>query len=151
MTADAMPSRRDGDRSARPTAGDVMRPPVTTVEPQAHLAAAAYLMKRSGESALVVISDDESRRPVAIITDTDVSHAVADGRDPQTTRISELHRPAPVTVERGTPVEDAARSMLSHGFHHMPVVDGGRLVGLLDMSGLCAALLDRGEDAPVRS
>src|SRR3954452_13236227 len=148
MTLDAMQSRQN---RPRPTVGDLMRAPVTTVEPQAHLAAAAYLMKRSGDSALLVISDDDERRPLAILTDTDVSHAVADGKDLQTTRISELHRAVPVTVERDTPVEDAARLMLSHGIHHMPVVDGGRLVGLLDMSGVCGALLDRGESQPVEA
>ena len=145
MTTDATQPRQDrsGERP-RPTAGELMRPPVTTVEPQAHLAAAAYLMKRSGESALLVISDDDSRRPLAILTESDVSHAVADGRDLQTTRISELHRPVPVTVERDTTVEEAARLMLEHRIHHVPVVDGGSLVGLLDMSGVCAALLDEG-------
>jgi len=150
MTSDALlpPPDASGPRPGRPTVGDVMRPPVTTVEPQAHLAAAAYLMKRSGDNALLVISDDDSRRPLAILTDTDISHAVADGRDLQTTRISELHRAVPVTVERDTSVEEAARSMLAHGIRHLPVVDGGRLVGLLDLSGVCAALLDEDGDRP---
>jgi CBS domain-containing protein len=151
MTTDALPPGRTsaGDRPAVLTVGDVMRPPATTVEPQAHLAAAAYLMKRSGDNALLVISDDEDRRPIAILTDTDISHAVADGRDLQTTRISELHRAVPMTVQRSTTVEEAARSMLAHGIRHMPVVDGDRLVGLLDLAGVCAALLD--EDPARRS
>ena len=34
---------------------DLMRPPVVSVERDAHLAAAAYLMRKAGDSALVVV------------------------------------------------------------------------------------------------
>jgi hypothetical protein len=37
------------------TAADVMRPPLTTVEQQGHVAAAAYLMRHAGASALMVL------------------------------------------------------------------------------------------------
>ena len=62
------------------TVGAVMRSATTTVEPDAHVASAAWLMKRANDSALVVTSDD-GRVPIAVITDADVSQAVADGRD----------------------------------------------------------------------
>jgi CBS domain-containing protein len=61
-------------------AADVMQPVPTTVEPEAHLAAAAYLMRQAAASALVVLRDERTRTPVGIVTDTDVAHAVADGR-----------------------------------------------------------------------
>ena len=149
MTADAT---RTGaptpDLALRPTVEQLMRPAVTTVEPSAHLAGAAYLIKRSGDTALVVLSDENSRRPISIITDTDISQAVADGKDLQTTRISDLHHAAPVTVDRSATVEAATRLMLSHGIHHVPVLGDGRLVGMVDMSALCAALLQPGERGP---
>jgi CBS domain-containing protein len=121
--------------------GRVMRPAVTTVESAGHLAAAAYLMKHSGDSALVVTTDDDSRRPVALITDADISQAVADGRDLGQVRIRDLPLRPPVTVEPGASADEATRLMLREGIYHLPVVAGGRLVGLVDMADLCRALL----------
>jgi CBS domain-containing protein len=62
----------------------------TTVELHAHVAAAAYLMHRTHATALVVITSDASRRPIAIITDTDIAQMVADGGDINQTYIDEL-------------------------------------------------------------
>jgi CBS domain-containing protein len=127
----------------RITVGEVMRRPTTSVETRAHLAAAAYLMKRSGDSALVVTTDDDERRPVAIVTDTDVAEAVASGRNLEETRIAELRTTPPVTVEPGTLVVEAARTMLLQRIQHLPVVEAGRLVGIIDMSDACRGLLER--------
>ena len=63
------------------TAADIMRPALTTVEGQAHLAAAAYLMKHAGATALVVVDDEQAKHPIGLITDADIAEAVADGRD----------------------------------------------------------------------
>ena len=121
-----------------PTVADVMRPAVTTVEPGAHLAGAAYLMKHSGDNALVVTA---SERPVAVITDTDISQAVADGRNLEEVRLSDLPRREPIVVTPDTDVLTATRTMLLHRIHHLPVVDGDRLVGIVDMTDLCRPLV----------
>jgi len=118
-----------------------MRPPATTVERRAHLAAAAYLMKRSGDSALVVTTDDGTRTPLGVITDADIAQAVADGRDLEQVRISDLLARGTVGVAPGTPVGDATRLMLDRGLHHLPVVDDGGLVGIVDMADMCRALM----------
>jgi CBS domain-containing protein len=119
---------------------DVMRPATSTVEGTAHLAAAAYLMKHRGDTALVVTTDDADLRPIALITDADITQAVADGRAMESTRISDLGLTPPLTVESGTSAWDAARLMLSRHIHHLPVVVGGRLVGLVDFSDVCRPL-----------
>jgi len=129
----ALPSR-----ALAPTVADVMRPAVTTVEPGAHLAGAAYLMKHSGDNALVVTANS---RPVAMVTDTDISQAVADGRNPEEVRISDLPRREPIVVTPDTDVLTATRTMLLHRIHHLPVVDGDRLVGIVDMTDLCRPLV----------
>jgi CBS domain-containing protein len=63
------------------TAADVMRPPLTTVEQQAHVAAAAYLMHHAGATALIVL-DAQTGQPAGIITQADIARAVADGKPP---------------------------------------------------------------------
>src|SRR3712207_8058810 len=76
-----------------------MRPATTTVETDAHLASAAYLMKRAGDSALVVMPGDGVGGPVAVITDAHISQAVADGRNLDETRINQLGLPRPACVD----------------------------------------------------
>lgn len=62
-------------------ARDVMRPAPTAVEPNDHLAAAAYLMKHKDASALVVVDGEDAWRPVGVITEADIVQAVADGKN----------------------------------------------------------------------
>jgi CBS domain-containing protein len=126
------------------TVGEVMRPAVTTVERHAHLAAAAYLMKHGRDTAVVVTTDDESRTPVGIITEADVAQAVADGKNVNEVRIDQLGGREPVMTSPGATVEDAANLMLSAHVRHLPVVDGARLVGIVDIIDACRALLDAG-------
>jgi CBS domain-containing protein len=61
------------------TAADVMRPPLTTVTQYDHVAAAAYLMKHAGTTALIV-TDAQTGQPAGIITEADIAHAIADGK-----------------------------------------------------------------------
>lgn len=123
------------------TVGQVMRSPTTTVEPDSHVASAAYLMKKSQDSALVITADDNGRTPLAVITDADISQAVADGKDLNDTRLNQLHLPRPVAADPGTPVAAAAAQMLDGHLLHLPVVEEGRLVGLVDIADVCRALL----------
>ena len=73
-------SEQDSSVPIPATVADVMRPPVTTVGQYDHAAAAAYLMKHAGVSALVVL-DSQTDQPIGIVTEADIAHAVADGRD----------------------------------------------------------------------
>ncbi|UOY03593.1 CBS domain-containing protein [Blastococcus sp. PRF04-17] len=137
----ASPDPAPGDE---PTVGSLMRSPAVTVEADAHVASAAYLMKHSGAGALVVTADDLGVVPIAVLTDVEVSHAVADGQDPNETRINQLRLPRPVAIHPGTSVTEAAEQMLGMSLQHLPVVDDGRLVGVVGVTEVCRALLTRG-------
>jgi CBS domain-containing protein len=97
------------------TAADVMRPPLTTVEQQGHVAAAAYLMKHAGMTALIVL-DTWTGQPAGIITEADITRAVADGKDVNSTRISELMTTRPTVITTTTSIRDAAKIMTSGHF-----------------------------------
>jgi CBS domain-containing protein len=58
-----------------------MRPPLTPVEQAGHVAAAAYLMKHAGATALMVL-DVQTGQPIGITTQADIARAVADGKPP---------------------------------------------------------------------
>ncbi len=119
-----------------------MRPALTTVEPNDHLAAAAYLMKHSHATALVILDDEETKRPTGVITDADIVRAVADGKDMNEARIYDLMSTAPTVIKATTSIRDAARIMIDRRFRHLPVVgDDGGQIGMVDISDVCGALL----------
>jgi CBS domain-containing protein len=131
--------------SSRPqnpaTVGEIMEPALTTAHATDHIAAAAYLMKHAGSTALVVL-DAATDRPVGIVTDTDVAHAVADGKNVNEVRISEVMTPEPIVVGTATSVREAAEVMTKGHFRHLPVVGDSGLAGIVDMSAVSLALLD---------
>jgi CBS domain-containing protein len=124
------------------TAADVMRPALSTVKPDDHVAAAAYLMKHAGATALVIVDDAEARHPLGLITEADIVRAVADGKDVNHVRIHDLMTPDPTVITAQTSVREAAESMLAGHFRHLPVVDDGGLIGIVDIGDVCQALLD---------
>ena len=128
--------------AAPATAADVMRP-LTTVEQQGHVAAAAYLMKHACATALMVL-DAQTDQPVGIITEADIAHAVADEKDVNSARIYELMTTRPTVIKTTTNVRDAAKIMTSGHFRHLPVVGDTGLVGIVDITDVCRALLEPG-------
>jgi CBS domain-containing protein len=124
-----------------------MRPPVTMIEQNDHLAAAAYLMKRADATALIV-TQAQTSQPIGIITEADISHAVADGKNPNDVRIYQLMTPRPTVVNTTTSIRDAAKVMTSRRFRHLPVIGDAGLVGIVDITDVCRALLEADVSGP---
>jgi CBS domain-containing protein len=131
-----------GSPRAPATAADVMRPALTTVEPDAHLGAAAYLMRHARTTCLVVVDDEQAKRLVGLLTEADVVHAVGDGNDVNDVRIRDLMTTSPTVINSTTTIHDAAKSMVAGDFRHLPVVDDAGVVGMVDIADVCRALLD---------
>jgi CBS domain-containing protein len=135
------------DPSAQPSApplatvADIMRPPVTMVNQNDHVGAAAYLMKRADATALIV-TQVQTGQPTGIITEADISHAVADGKNPNDVRIYQLMTARPTVVNISTSIRDAAKVMTSGRFRHLPVMGDAGLVGIVDITDVCRALLE---------
>jgi len=124
-----------------------MRPPVTTVEQNDHVAAAAYLMKRANATALVV-TQVQTGQPIGIITEADISHVVADGKNPNDVRIYQQMTARPTVVNTTTSIRDAAIVMTSGRFRHLPVIGDAGLLGIVDISDVCRALLEADVSGP---
>jgi NAD(P)H dehydrogenase (quinone) len=122
------------------TAADVMRPAPATIEPRDHVVAAAYLMKHAGATALVVVDDEQTEQPVGIITEADIAQAVADGKDVNDVRVRTLLTTHLTVINAGTSIRDAARSMVTGHFRHLPVAGEAGLIGMADITDVCAAL-----------
>jgi CBS domain-containing protein len=130
-------------RTAAATVADIMRPPLTTVKHHDHVAAAAYLMKHAGTTALIV-ADAQSGQPVGIITEADVTHAIADGQDVNDVWVSAVMTSRPAVITR-TSIRDAAEMMTARHFRHLPVAGDTGLLGVVDILDVCRALINAGE------
>ena len=128
------------------TVADVMHPPVTAVNQNDHVAAAAYLMRRAGATALIV-THAHTGEPVGIITEADITHAVADGKNPNDVRIYQLMTASPTVISTTASIREAAKVMTSRRFRHLPVMGDTGLVGIVDITDVCRALLDISEAA----
>lgn len=80
------------------TVRHVTTPPMITIEAGAHLAAAAFLMRHAHSSSLVVVADN-TREPVAMITEADVTDAVARGCDTENVRVHEIVKAKLMSVQ----------------------------------------------------
>jgi CBS domain-containing protein len=96
------------------------------------------------EVRAVFVCDDE--RFVGVVTrKTLVREVVATGLDPKTTPVGEIAEEPLYTIEASTPVEEAFQFMEEKDAERVPVVEGGRLVGVLSRSVLQRRLA---EDEP---
>ena len=66
------------------------RAATTTVGQYDHVAAARYLMRRAGTTALTVLDGQQSNEPIGCVTETDVAAALTQGKDLNETRIRDL-------------------------------------------------------------
>ena len=129
-------------QAAAVTVADVMRPPLTTVGQHDHVAAAAYLMKHAGTTALIV-TDPQSGQPVGIITEADITHAIAHGKNVNDVRVNAVMTTRPATTTTST--TDAAKISTARHFRHLPVTGDAGLLGGADITDLCRALIGAGQ------
>ena len=115
---------------------------VVTVAPGATLHDAARAMAERKVGAAVVI-DPEQPGP-GIITERDVLHSVAQGQDPKIERVSDHLSPKITFAAPDWSLERAAEEMVSGGFRHLVVVDGGEMVGVLSMRDIVRCWVEDG-------
>lgn len=119
---------------------DVMTQPTVTESRHDSLRSAAERMWRQQTGSLIITEDGEM---AGIITERDVLRAVALGGDPDKTSVDDAMTTEVFTVPPEMQLQDAAREMAARWIRHLPVVDGGQLVGVVsmrDVTGVFAAL-----------
>ena len=144
VAAQKSPPHPPHPRPAAATVADVMRPPLTTVAPHDHVAAAAYLMNHAGTTALMVV-DARAGQPAGIITAADIAHAIADGKDVNDVWVDAVMTTRPALTAT-TSIRDAAETMTARQFRHLPVACDVALLGVVDITDVCRALLGAGQE-----
>jgi CBS domain-containing protein len=113
----------------QPVRSVMQRRNVLKAPPKTLVISAARLMAQKTVGAVMVIEDE---RLVGIFTERDIAfRVVARGLDPQTTRISDVMTHAPETVDPDKPFGYALLRMHEMGFRHLPVLEHGKVVGIV--------------------
>jgi CBS domain-containing protein len=109
---------------------DVMTSDPQSVAPSATVAEAARLMRDNDIGSLPVV---EGGKVVGVVTDRDIAvRAVAEGKDPQNTKVGDVRSTDIVTVDPQQDLAEALRLMARHQVRRLPVVEeDGRLVGIV--------------------
>lgn len=109
------------------------------IGPEATLLEAATHMIDSGVGYLGVVS---RRQLVGILTEHDLVEAVSEDIDPGEATVAEWMSEAPDTVPCSISVREAATWLLEAGYHHLPVMENGELLGIVTVKDLLWAMLD---------
>ncbi len=122
---------------------DAMIPDPQTLEASATAQEAGEHLREPEVRAVYVC--DEGRFVGVITRKTLVREVVAAGRDPRGTAAGEIAEPPHWTLDSGLPLDEAFRFLEEHDAERVPVVEEGRLVGVLSRSVLRRRLA---EDEP---
>lgn len=124
------------------TGGDVLRTPVTDMisgrvvvaTPEISVQEAAQLMRTERVSSVLVLHPDG--RLCGILTDRDLrNRVVAEGLS-VTSRLAQVMTPEPITLRPDALAFEALLEMLARDVHHLPVVEGGRPLGVVTSTDL---------------
>ena len=118
------------------TIGDVMTGGAECIGESDKLRDAAKRMAELDVGAMPICGDDD--RLKGMLTDRDiVVKALAQGKDPDSTKAGELAEGTPVYVTEGTSVDDAVSVMKEHKVRRLPVLnDEKRLTGIVSQGDL---------------
>jgi CBS domain-containing protein len=115
------------------TLGEVMSRDVITIEPFDTIGHAAEKMVAEGVSAIVV---SDGGRLIGIVTERDLTRAVAGRVHSSEARVREWMTADPQVVSESTDPVEAVQIMLEGGFRHLPVVENERAVGIVSIRDL---------------
>ena len=104
---------------------------VETISPESSLADAIDLLSAKGIGAVVVTDHDGSLR--GILSERDIVRALARQRDALSTRVALHMTPHVVTCTPDMMVGEVMDEMTRGRFRHMPVIEHGKLIGIISI------------------
>ncbi len=113
---------------------EIMTQKPVTLETRDTVTAAARSMRDGNIGDVVVL---ESGKVQGILTDRDiVVRALAEGRDPARTSVGDICSRELTTLSPTDTIEDAVKIMRDKAIRRLPVVEGGRPVGIVSLGDL---------------
>ena len=121
------------------TARELMSQGVECVASTETLVEAARKMRDLEVGALPICGEDQ--RLQGMLTDRDiVVKCIAEGKDPNSLRASDLAQAKPVTIGADDSAEETLRTMAKYQVRRLPVIDGHQLVGIVAQADVARAL-----------
>ncbi len=127
------------------TVGDIMTRHVLTAPPSATVAEAATRMNERRVGAIVV---EEDGRPVGILTERDLLRLAASGADAGSARVVEWMTADLNTTTPSEEITAAFQKLAGQSYRHLPVVEDGRLAGIISIRDLVKLARIQPVDAP---
>ncbi len=108
---------------------EVMTPGPETIQAGRPVAEAAKLMKAADAGMIPVMSDGDLH---GTVTDRDIAlRLVAEGKDAQSTTVGEIATTDVITIEADRDLSEALQLMAKHQVRRLPVIESGKLVGVV--------------------
>jgi CBS domain-containing protein len=131
-----------------PNAGDILArkgAQVYSVPPQASVYDALSLLALYNVGALMVV---EGGRLVGIFSERDYARKVVlKGKFSKDTPVKEIMTPDPLVIERATDVPRCMELMTARQVRHLPVVEGGKLEGVISIGDVVKILIEDQQDS----
>jgi len=128
--------------------GEIMKSDVKTADAEQTFSDVARLLHEHAISSVIVMDDEQ---PAGIVTERDIVNVVAEGLDPRSVKVGERMSRNLDTVEPRTDIAEAAEHMARLKIRHLPVVEHGRLVGIIsvrDLTNWAVGELTAGHELP---
>lgn len=121
---------------------DIMTEDLVYAMPGDTVSDVARLMKNEDIGPVLIVDSDDSKRLVGIVTDRDlVLKVIAEGLEPQTTRVEEVMSKKLVTCRAEDDVDVAIRAMAQFQLRRIPVVDDNmELVGIISQADVATRM-----------
>lgn len=117
----------------------LMTKEVTSLPRDATVLDAAKFMTDMNVGSVVVVED--GNKPVGILTDRDImTKATALEKDPRALRVRDIMISPVVTVSADKDIEDVTNLMNTHKVRRFPVVENGRLIGVIALDDILVFL-----------
>jgi CBS domain-containing protein len=119
---------------------DLMNTRVAATTPSTPVTEAAASMVKANVGSAVVM---QGPFLAGILTERDVLRAAASGEDLSASLVSAWMTPDPQSASPDTPAGEAAQIMLLNGFRHLPIVEDGKVRGVVSLRDLFATRIRR--------
>jgi CBS domain-containing protein len=118
---------------------EIMTADATCVGENDSVRDAARKLRELEVGALPICGEDN--RLKGMVTDRDITiNVVAEGKDPESTKVSELAQGEVVTIGADDSIDELLRTMTEHAVRRVPVIDGHDLVGIVSQADVARHL-----------
>ncbi len=102
---------------------------VISISSAASIKDVADLMLKKSVGSIIIL---ENGAPIGIVTEGDlVRRVIAQGKDPNNTFVKDVMSQPLIIIDPNASIEEVGEMMANHGIERLPVIEDGKLVGII--------------------